>query len=80
MRTGSSRQAFFDTWVDGVARNLHDPVERLRFVRVAVPCKPLAPRMPKSARAIPSAVAVLLFLLLAAATAYLAFHEHGWRI
>jgi hypothetical protein len=79
MRTGSSREIFFEAWVDGVARHIHDPVQRLRFVRVAGPCGPHTPPIPKRVRALlfPDAIAVLLFLLLVSATAYLGFHENS---
>lgn len=81
MRTGSPRHVFFETWVEGVAQHIHDPVQRLRFVRIAVPCQPPAPPVPRRVRAMmfPSAIAVVLFLLLASATAYLAFHENAGR-
>jgi hypothetical protein len=75
MRTGLTRHEFFENWVEGVARHIPDPVQRLRFVRVASPSRPLAPPIPKRVRAVlfPKAIAVLLFLLLVSATAYLRF-------
>jgi hypothetical protein len=34
----------FLPWVNGVAEHIGDPVARLRFLRVAVPCAQLRPR------------------------------------
>jgi hypothetical protein len=81
MRTGLTRHEFLENWVEGVARHINDPVQRLRFVRVASPSRVLAPPIPKPMRAVlfPKAIALLLFLLLASATAYLAYHENYGR-
>jgi hypothetical protein len=72
-----SRHEFYEGWLQGVARHINDPVQRLRFVRVAAPSKPATPPRPSRVRAMmfPSVVVVLLSLLLVSATAYLSYHE-----
>jgi hypothetical protein len=34
---GSERREIFMPWMEGVARNIQDPVARLRFLRIAAP-------------------------------------------
>lgn len=71
-----SRQAFFETWVDGVARHIPDPVQRLRFVRVAGPCKTAAPPVIARRRVIVfPAVRVVVFLMLASVAAWVALYK-----
>jgi hypothetical protein len=44
MRVGNRGAESFLPWVNGVAAHIGDPVARLRFLRVAVPCAQPRPR------------------------------------
>ena len=65
---GSSRPPVsFMPWVEGVARQIGDPVQRLRFLRVAAPCVPPRTRAGRRLRVLmySSAAATALFLIVA---------------
>jgi hypothetical protein len=68
MRGSSRPRLSFLPWVEGVARQIGDPVQRLRFLRVAAPCVPRISPSQRRLRAmiLPSAIAALLFFLIAA--------------
>ena len=74
MSVSSRPRLSFLPWVEGVARQIGDPVQRLRFLRVAAPCVP-APSPAHRLRALmfPSAIAAIVFLILAVAAASLSF-------
>jgi len=65
----------FVPWVEGVARQIGDPVDRLRFLRVAGPCVPPRSSAARRLRAVmfSSAIAAVFFLILAAAAVALSF-------
>jgi len=80
MNMVSSRHVYFGSWVEGVARHINDPVQRLRFVRVAAPCGDPAPppTLMKRMRAMlfPAAITALILFFLGVAA--LCFHfAHG---
>lgn len=75
MSVRSRPRLSFLPWVEGVARQIGDPVQRLRFLRVAVPCVPAESPAQRRLRALmlPSAIAAIFFLILAIAAASLSF-------